>query len=684
MPRRKTSTPRHDRRLVDNTSVAQPARGAEIAWFKHLARLNRSRVSKGDVLRVAASIVTPMAIGISLQQVAATRNAVSAAVLASIGALVGAIAPQAGPTREKMTRTAAGILLGGLGLLVGRFAAGGGWEPVLLLAALGALAALVSAISANFSFGALQFLVYIAVASGLVNTFSVGVRAGFFFAGAAWAMFLTFVEARADPVDHDRAAVAAVFTAIAGLLASSGADQDEVARTSVTQSLNSAYDGVVTSRSQRAGYSPRLAKLAGILNSTSPLSEGAVALYRSQRPADPGDIRAVQELASSVASGRRPSGDPPSRSGDSPALRAIRDGIRQSWSAVSGQTSPAPRRVAPERNWRARVGDLASRTISSADSRGFAIRLALCLGIAEVVREHLPLEKPYWVLLTVAIVLKPDFGSIFARAVQRTVGTVLGVLLGALFLAVVPHDAWMLIPMAVVAAAMPWAQANNYGLFAVFLTPLVVILLDITRPGGGQIVTARLIDTLIGCSIVLVFGYLLWPNTWRAPLDRSVHRTVSALDDFVGAAFTSENPVERRSARRRTFRALTGLQTQFQRLLAEPPPVSRRAAAWWPAIVQLERTADAVIEAVVELRSGAPAPPQSAVSTLRTLIKRIDLPGESLGPEGATTTTYDVLAPIAREAEIAHRLLLGARSSSESRSAMSAGARDAPSVSTGR
>src|SRR5229473_8552008 len=32
----------------------------------------------------------------------------------------------------------------------------------------------------------------------------------------------------------------------------------------------------------------------------------------------------------------------------------------------------------------------------------------------------------YWVPLTVAIVLKPDYGSVFARALQRGIGTVVG------------------------------------------------------------------------------------------------------------------------------------------------------------------------------------------------------------------------------------------------------------------
>jgi uncharacterized membrane protein YccC len=60
----------------------------------------------------------------------------------------------------------------------------------------------------------------------------------------------------------------------------------------------------------------------------------------------------------------------------------------------------------------------------------FTIRLMLCTGVAAVASEVLPLSRSYWVVLTVVIILKPDYGSVFARAVQRSVGTVAGAVLG--------------------------------------------------------------------------------------------------------------------------------------------------------------------------------------------------------------------------------------------------------------
>ena len=168
---------------------------------------------------------------------------------------------------------------------------------------------------------------------------------------------------------------------------------------------------------------------------------------------------------------------------------------------------------------------------------------------------------------------------------------------------------------------------------------------------------ARLLDTLLGCAIVLVVGYLLWPQTWRAPLDEALRDAALTLDSFVEAAFTG-SPTERRRARRRNYRALTELQTQLQRRLAEPPPISTRAAAWWPVIVQLERTSDAVTEAVIATRAGEPAPDLAQVTALRRGIRRLEADVRSNSePDDAELLADGVLAPVAREVDAARRLV---------------------------
>ncbi len=630
------------------------------AWLEELVRTRRPAMPWRDVVRFAVVIPAPLAVAILLAGGITPGPELGAGVFATTGALAATLAPQpAGPLRGQLRRIGWAVSLGGVGLVVGHAAEDAGWISVLVIALMSAIAALISSINAALSLGGLQLLVYTSLASGLVTQLSIPAEVLFFFAGAAWATLGVLVQSRTEQLDPDRAAVGAVFTRIGDLLSAIGTDRIEDIRRELTEALNTGYDRVIHTRSHSAGRSRELAELAGVLNSAAPLVEAAVASARAGVAADSRDISAAAALATAITTRRPLPGERPPRVEDGPAQRrAVRHAIRLVWNVVGDPEERAQAAVPrPEVDRRVRARDLVDRTVGNADSRAFVVRLVLCMIVAEVARQQLPLERPYWVLLTVAIVLKPDFGSVFTRAVQRGAGTLLGVLLGSLLLTVVPRNGWLLVAMAVTAAALPWARAANFGLFSVFQTPLIILLLDLAVPGGAGLVGARLIDTLVGCAIVLVVGYLLWPQTWRAPLDDALRASAQALDRFVDAAFNG-SPEELRRARRTSYRALTELQTQLQRRLAEPPPISTRAAAWYPVIVQLERTSDAVTEAVIAMRAGEPVPDPAQVAVLRKAIGQLedDLVAHR-PPDDAEIDADGVLALVAREVDTTRRMV---------------------------
>ena len=74
--------------------------------------------------------------------------------------------------------------------------------------------------------------------------------------------------------------------------------------------------------------------------------------------------------------------------------------------------------------------------------------------------------------------------------------------------------------------------------------------------------------------------------------------------------------------RRSTYRDLSDLRTEFQRTISEPPSISRRAAAWWPAVVELEQVMDAITSTAVAVRRGA-VPPPSGVRQLADALQAV-------------------------------------------------------------
>jgi uncharacterized membrane protein YccC len=279
------------------------------------------------------------------------------------------------------------------------------------------------------------------------------------------------------------------------------------------------------------------------------------------------------------------------------------------------------------------------------------VRLTLCIVVAEIFAAVFSLQRSYWVALTVAIVMKPDFGSVFARAVQRAIGTAIGVVIGAAVLILVPSGAALLPFLALFAALLPIGIQRNYGLFSIFMTPLILILLDSLSGHPGQLVRARLLDTLLGCGIVLVLGYAVWPDTWRTRLPE---RFGAAIDD-VATYFDSvvANRADGSDLRRHAYRLLSDLRTAFEQTLAEPPPASTVAAAWWPAVVALERVLDATTALATGLRHGTPRPSGRDAELLRSAFAELSASArERRAPRRLAVPEQPALSDLADELRV--------------------------------
>jgi hypothetical protein len=57
--------------------------------------------------------------------------------------------------------------------------------------------------------------------------------------------------------------------------------------------------------------------------------------------------------------------------------------------------------------------------------------------------------------------------------------------------------------------------------------------------------------------------------------------------------------------------------------MSEPAAVSRRASAWWPAVVALEEVTDTVTAAVVAIGRGAPVPSAASVHALTGTLRAV-------------------------------------------------------------
>ena len=595
------------------------------AWLLTAVRPKPAPVPWAEMLRAGIAICVPMAAGIASGQRAL-------GLLIGMGGLLGIVVDNGGAYITRLRRvTSAAVFGGAAGLTIGSLIHGHGWVAVAALVVVAGTSALLSAISDIGSVTGLQLLVYSSLGLGAIGALrpwwhtALGVVLG-----TVWALILTVPGWLLSPRAAEQHSVAAVYHALAAQLRAIGTAGFAGARRAGTAAMNTAYDTVLTARSTAGGRDEQMRRLVAMLNQANLIAEAASALgLEGNRPA-PEIPDAIDSVADAIAAGKPPPPIPPVP-GETPGTAELRDGLAGLARVTSRNWAPPTAQPAPKPPLADRLGALADR-LTSPLTRRFALRLMVCVGVAGVVSEVLPLERSYWVVLTVAVVLKPDFGSVFARAVQRGLGTVTGAVLGAVIIVVVPYGPWLLIPFGLLAALLPYGRSRNYGLMSVFLTPLVVVLIDLLAPGGWRLAEDRLVDTLIGCAIVLLIGYALWPGSWQAHLPGRFAEAIRDVSQYLQEALTSQPEAssgdaaarvpgsaprpDRIRLRRQARRALSDLRAEFERTMSEPRAVSRQATAWWPAVVGLDEVMDAVTATAVAIEHGAPAPSPGAVAQL--------------------------------------------------------------------
>jgi uncharacterized membrane protein YccC len=170
-----------------------------------------------------------------------------------------------------------------------------------------------------------------------------------------------------------------------------------------------------------------------------------------------------------------------------------------------------------------------------------AIRLGVALVIASVL-EHvlpLPLERGYWIPLTILLILRPDFSSTFTRGVARFLGTLVGVVLTTLLIALIAPSQSLLVILAIVTAYLSFSLLYaNYALFSVFITMEVIFLLSFVLPQPITLAYARAIATTIGGVLALVL-YVIWPSWERSRLSDNLANRLDALRSYLDAVFTA-------------------------------------------------------------------------------------------------------------------------------------------------
>lgn len=218
--------------------------------------------------------------------------------------------------------------------------------------------------------------------------------------------------------------------------------------------------------------------------------------------------------------------------------------IRAAWrtagvlTAVPGHL--APRRTPVVRRVRRRAVRDALVTLRANLTRRstayrHALRLAVILTLAVAGGRAFELSRGYWLPLTVALVLKPDFHDTFAFSIGRVSGTVLGAA-GATAIAYLfaPNPvALVVLVLGSVWGAYGFRHAN-YAAASVCITGYVVFLMTLSGMPGVAAATDRIVYTAVA-GVLALGAYVAWP-TWTATEARpALAAALEAQSRYIGS-----------------------------------------------------------------------------------------------------------------------------------------------------
>ena len=240
-----------------------------------------------------------------------------------------------------------------------------------------------------------------------------------------------------------------------------------------------------------------------------------------------------------------------------------------------------------------------------------ALRLAFAVAIGDAIGRDFDWRRSYWIPMTIVLVLKPEFALTFSRGVLRIAGTILGLLLAtALFHFLPIHTAMEIVLIGVFTFLVRWIGPANYGVFAVMISALVVLLLTINGVSPKEVILARGFNTAAG-GVLALLAYLVWPTWERSRVAESMAALLRSYRTYFSAvanAYSKEEKADRAAIerpRQEARTARTNLEASLERLAAEPGVIPGQISRLNAILASSHRFA----HAIMALEAGLPLTP---------------------------------------------------------------------------
>ena len=204
-----------------------------------------------------------------------------------------------------------------------------------------------------------------------------------------------------------------------------------------------------------------------------------------------------------------------------------------------------------------------------------SLRLTIAIVFTYLLGYTLEIQNAYWIMLTVIVIMRPNYGLTKERSKDRVIGTIIGAII-AFCIVLLTQNEIVYAVLAFISLVLSFSLIQqNYKSAAAFVTISIIFLYSLINPNAFEVIQYRIVDTVIGAIIAVVANYIILPS-WEADnLSQIVLNALKMNKKYLLAAqVLYENPkaqkLDYNLARKDAFLAVSNLNASFQRLTQDP------------------------------------------------------------------------------------------------------------------
>lgn len=219
-----------------------------------------------------------------------------------------------------------------------------------------------------------------------------------------------------------------------------------------------------------------------------------------------------------------------------------------------------------------------------------ALRVSLAMVFAYALGSLLQVEKTYWVLLTVIVIMRPSYGLTKQRSIYRVAGTFIGVII-SLFIVQWSTSIYLFVGIAAVSMVFAFSLLQrNYLLSSIAVTLNVIFVFSLIESNLYTVITFRLIDTVIGALVSLFISYIIFPyweyNSFQDIFIDAIQKNKAYLQAIISQVTTpTADDIDYRLQRKDAFLASSELNASFQRFASDPKSKQKQYQDYYELVV---------------------------------------------------------------------------------------------------